>query len=62
MTVLDREEIKKQQKEVGAVADGIPGYETLDKTIKYYKKKYGIKEDSISYCPYCGANLRWHDE
>ena len=38
-TIKTKEEIKKHQIEIGAVADGIVGFETIQKNIERFKKK-----------------------
>ena len=45
-TIKTKEEIKKHQIEVGAVADGIVGFETIQKNIERFKKKM-TKEEAI---------------
>lgn len=36
---MPRDDIKEHQKKVGAIVDGIPGFETLEKTIEAAKEK-----------------------
>lgn len=42
-TIKSKEEIKKHQVEIGAVADCIVGFETIQKNIEQFKKKVLLK-------------------